>query len=95
MCFIKNRIKKPYRERIETPEFIKDDDVEINYSFCVTNQIVKPVLRNISYVLEKLVDFKKKKGATLHRWHKELADLREKYPEQETYNKKEALRNKS
>ena len=95
--YIKNPDKKALQgERIETPEFIRDnDDVEINYSFYITNQIMKPVQQVFALVLEKLVDFKKKKGATLHRWHKELADLREKYPEQETYYKKvEALRNK-
>ncbi len=95
--YIKNPDKKALQgERIETPEFIRDNnDVEINYSFYITNQIMKPVQQVFALVLEKLVDFKKKKGATLHRWHKELADLREKYPEQETYYKKvEALRNK-
>ena len=95
--YIKNPDKKALQgERIETPEFIKENDhVEINYSFYITNQIMKPVQQVFALVLENLVDFKKKKGATLHRWHKELADLREKYPDQETYYKKVgALRNK-
>ena len=95
--FIKNDNKKALQgEKIETPEFIKaNDDVEINYSYYITNQIMKPVQQVFALVLEKLVDFKKKKGVTLHRWNKELEDLREKYPEQEVYYKKvEALRNK-
>jgi len=95
--FIKNENKRALQgERIETPEFIKEnDDVEINYSHYITNQIMKPVQQVFALVLEKLVDFKKKKGVTLHRWHKELSDLREKYPEQEVFYKKvEALRNK-
>ena len=56
---------------------------------------MKPVQQVFALVLENLVDFKKKKGVTLHRWHKELGELREKFPEQEVFYKKvEALRNK-
>ena len=46
-------------------------------------------------VLEKLVDFKKRKGHTLRKWKKELSELKKLYPDAETYKKKEdALRNK-
>ena len=95
--YIKNPDKKALQgERIETPEFIRDnDDVEINYSFYITNQIMKPVQQVFALVLEKLVDFKKRKGHTLRKWHKELEQLRKEFPEPEKQKQKEdALRNK-
>jgi len=39
--------------------------------------------------------FKKVKGATLRRWYKQLEELRTKYPDEETYQRRLAtLRNK-
>jgi len=82
-------------ERIETPEFIKGNNIKINYSFYITNQIMKPVLQVFALVLENLKEFKKKQGKTLRGWNKQLADLRIKYPDNIEYKKKEdALRNK-
>ena len=69
--------------------------MKINYSFSITNQLMKPLQQVFALVLEQLPGFKKKKGFTLRVWKKELADLKAKYPDAEQYKKKEDnLRNK-
>ena len=94
--YIENPDKKALQgERIETPEYIMENNIAINYAFYMTNQIMKPVQQVFALVLEKLVDFKKRKGHTLRKWKKELSELKKLYPDAETYKKKEdALRNK-
>ena len=94
--YIENPDKKALQgARIETPEYIREHNIPINYAFYMTNQIMKPVQQVFALVLEKLGDFKKRKGHTLRRWKKELVDLKRSYPDPVTYKKKEdALRNK-
>jgi len=94
--FIENDNKKALQgDRIETPEYIIAQKLKINYAFYITNQIMKPLQQLFGLVLEQMKDFKKKKGSTLHRWYKELQDLRVQYPNDAQYRKKEeALRNK-
>jgi len=96
--YIENPDKKALQgDKIETPEFIaENDDVKINYSFYITNQLMKPIQQVFALVLEKLPQFRKAKGqGTLSKWKRELRILREKYPDDITYNKKlEELRGK-
>ena len=82
-------------DRIETPEFIKENKLKINYTFYITNQLMKPLQQVFALVLENLAVFKRRHGPTLRKWKRELNKLREEYPDDETYKKKEdALRNK-
>lgn len=82
-------------EKIETPTFIRENKLKIDYAHYITNQIMKPVQQLFALVLEDIPGFKKKKGHTLRRWRKQLDDLRIKYTDEETYNiQKEKLRNK-
>jgi len=83
-------------ERIETPEYIRGNQLDLDYNFYITNSIMKPVQQVFSLILEDIKGFKKKKGQTLRIWKKELEDLRiscegdiEKYK-----RKEETLRNK-
>ena len=41
-------------ERIETPSFIKDNNLQIDYSFYITNQIMKPLLQLFGLVLKDI-----------------------------------------
>lgn len=91
--YIDNPNKKALQgERIETPEFIAKNKLKINYSFYITNQIMKPIQQVFSLVLEKLPGFTKVKGYTLHKWYKELDDVRKKNPNDRDAETK--LRNK-
>jgi DNA polymerase elongation subunit (family B) len=94
--FIENPDKKALQgQRIETPAFIKENNIKINYSFYITNQIMKPLQQVFALVLEQMNDFKKKKGHTLRTWKKDLEVLYNTYPDLDQRKKKEdALRNK-
>jgi len=41
-------------EKIETPAFIKDNNLQIDYSFYITNQIMKPLLQLFGLVLDDI-----------------------------------------
>jgi DNA polymerase elongation subunit (family B) len=96
--YIENPDKKALQgERIETPEFIRANKgkVKINYSFYITNQIMKPLQQLFALVLEQMKDFKKKKGHSLRKWYAELEQIKKEYPELDQQRKKlEAIRNK-
>ena len=47
-------------DKIETPEFIKKNNVPLDYSFYISNQIMKPVQQVFALVLEDMPDFRKK-----------------------------------
>ena len=41
-------------DRIETPSFIKDNNLQIDYSFYITNQIMKPLLQLFGLVIKNI-----------------------------------------
>jgi len=94
--YIENPNKKALQgERIETPSYIIENSIKINYSFYITNQIMKPVQQVFALVLEQMKDFRKKKGHTLRSWKAALEKLHKEYPDPEKYKDKEtSLRNK-
>ncbi len=94
--YIENPDRKALQgARIETPEYILANRLKINYSFYITNQIMKPLQQVFALVLEQMKDFRKKKGHTLRMWTKELDALKKEYPDPIQYrDKEEALRNK-
>jgi DNA polymerase elongation subunit (family B) len=47
-------------DRIETPEYIKEQDLKPDYMFYITNQIMKPVAQIYSLIVENLDGFKYK-----------------------------------
>ena len=47
-------------EKIEHPDYIKEKNLKINYSFYISNQIMKPVLQIFALVLEKIPEYKKR-----------------------------------
>ena len=47
-------------DRIETPEYIKENNIRPDYSFYITNQIMKPLQQVFALVLEKIPAFKRK-----------------------------------
>jgi DNA polymerase elongation subunit (family B) len=64
--YIATKDKKALQgEKIETPTFITEQRLKIDYSFYITNQIMKPVQQLFALVLEDLPAFQKKKGRFL------------------------------
>jgi DNA polymerase elongation subunit (family B) len=52
-------------DKIEHPDYIHAHRLQLNYSFYITNQIMKPVQQLFALVLEQLPAFQKKKGRFL------------------------------
>ena len=88
--FIENEDKKALQgEKIETPAFIDANNIKINYTHYITNQIMKPIQQIFALVLEDIREFKTGKEYTNRTWKNELAKLHEKWPEEEKFRKKE------
>ena len=80
-------------EKIETPTFIMENKLKIDYSFYITNQIMKPVQQVFALVLEKIWEDSKKTGK-LKSFKKEVETLRKNTPEEKFQDKLEQLKNK-
>ena len=53
--YIHNKDKNALQgDKIETPQFIRDNSLKIDYSFYITNQIMKPLQQLFSLVLENI-----------------------------------------
>ena len=81
--------------KIETPSFIKDNQqlVKIDYSFYITNQIMKPLLQLFGLVLEEMWEQKKMKGK-IARYKKEVLQLRETVEEDKFEDKLNKIKDK-
>jgi DNA polymerase elongation subunit (family B) len=67
-------------EKIETPTFITENKLKIDYSFYITNQIMKPVQQVFALVLEKIWEMNKKLPK-LKQFKKETENLKKEYLE--------------
>jgi DNA polymerase elongation subunit (family B) len=76
--YIHNADKKALQgERIETPDYIRAKRMKPNYSFYITNQIMKPVAQLFGLVLEQMAAFRRKKA----RFLEELDSVRSNWTE--------------
>jgi len=57
-------------DRIETPKFILENNLKIDYSFYITNQIMKPVQQVFALVLEDILILSKKTARLKNFQHK-------------------------
>jgi DNA polymerase elongation subunit (family B) len=77
--YIVNPNKKALQgEKIETPIFIKDNNLKIDYSFYITNQIMKPLLQLFGLVLEDIWKMQGKESK-VSKFKREVADLKKEY----------------
>ena len=67
-AYIHNNAKGALQgDKIEHPEYIQKNKLQLDYSFYITNQIMKPVQQLFALVLEQLPTFQKKyKGDRFH-----------------------------
>ena len=93
--YIKNSNKKALQgEKIETPKFIKENNIPINYGHYITNQIMKPLQQLFALELENIHEYKIK-YPTSRKWDDQVNKIKEKYPDPEKFQKKyEELRSK-
>jgi len=80
-------------EKIETPTFIKEQNLKIDYSFYITNQIMKPVQQVFALVLEKIWDMQNKKSKIV-KFKKEIETLTKSVEPEKLQDKLDALKNK-
>ena len=92
--YIHNPDKKALQgEKIETPTYILENNLKIDYSFYITNQIMKPVQQVFALVLEKIWEMQKK-AAKLKKFQKDIDMLKKSTPEDKYEDKLEQMRNK-
>ena len=64
-------------DKIETPIFIKENNLQIDYSFYITNQIMKPLLQLFGLVLEDIwLNQKPPRRAKVTNLKKEIENIR-------------------
>jgi DNA polymerase elongation subunit (family B) len=80
-------------EKIETPTYILENNLKIDYSFYITNQIMKPVQQVFALVLEKIWVMQNKKPKIM-KFKKEVEDLRKNIDPEKFDDKLEQLKNK-
>ena len=80
-------------EKIETPTFIKDNNLKIDYSFYITNQIMKPVQQVFALVLEKMWEMQNKKAKVI-KLRKDIEVLRKTTAADKFEDKLESMKNK-
>ena len=91
--FIQTKSKSKLQgDRIETPEYIIENNIRPDYGFYITNQIMKPVQQVFALILEQIPSFKRKIPA----FKRKCEYLKQECKgDEEKYEKKEeALRNK-
>ena len=92
--YIVNSNKKALQgEKIETPSYIHANNIKIDYSFYITNQIMKPVQQVFALVLEKIW-IKTKKIPKLKRFRQEIETLQKNMSPDKFEEKLEKLKNK-
>lgn len=80
-------------EKIETPTYIQEQNLKIDYSFYITNQIMKPVQQVFALVLEKIWEMQNKKSKIV-KFRKEIEILRKNCEEDKFEDKLEQMKNK-
>jgi DNA polymerase elongation subunit (family B) len=92
--YINNSDKKALQgERIETPTYILENNLKIDYSFYITNQIMKPVQQVFALVLEKIWEMQKK-APKIKKFQKDVEMLKKSTPADKFEDKLEQMRNK-
>jgi DNA polymerase elongation subunit (family B) len=81
-------------EKIETPSYIIENNVQIDYSFYITNQIMKPLLQLFSLVLENIWKMQNK-TLKIEKFKRELEQVKKTIEDPKKLEDKiEKLRNK-
>ena len=80
-------------EKIETPSYIVENKVKIDYSFYISNQLMKPIQQVFALVLEKIWK-SQNKLIKIKKFRDEVKKLRKSCEEDKFDTKLEQLKNK-
>ena len=93
--FIANASKTAKQgERIETPAFVREKRLKIDYSFYITNQIMKPLQQLFALVLERVWEMQTNPSMKRTRFQREVASARSKTSPLKIEDKIQELREK-
>jgi DNA polymerase elongation subunit (family B) len=86
--YIVNPCKKALQgDKIETPDYIKEKHLKIDYSFYITNQIMKPLLQLFSLVLNDIWKMQNK-ASKIKKFQKDLDSLKNTIEDQDKLDDK-------
>jgi DNA polymerase elongation subunit (family B) len=86
--FIVNNDKKALQgDKIETPEFIVENKLTIDYSHYITNQLMKPLQQLFGLALEQIWEYENLHSA-IRAYKKDMIKLEKEYPDMEEFMKK-------
>jgi len=88
--YIQTNGKKLQGEKIESPKYIIEKKLKIDYGYYITNQIMNPVLQMFSLVLYDMKEFKRRKPSFIQ----ELKTYKSTLSEDKYYKKEQALKEK-
>ena len=88
--FIQTQGKKLQGDKIETPTFVKEKKLKIDYGYYISNQIMNPVLQIYALVLFDMKEFKRRKPSFIT----ELDTLRDTLEEHKYKKKEQDLKDK-
>ena len=88
--YIIKKSSKLQGERIETPSYIKQEKLKIDYAFYITNQIMKPVIQIYSLVLYDMKEFKRRKTSFIL----ELESIKNNIENEKYIKKEQTLKDK-
>ena len=92
--YVHNANKKALQgDKIETPTYIKENNLKIDYSHYITNQIMNPVQQVFALVLEKMWIMQNKK-AKITKFKLEIKTLKDKTEPSKFEEKLDDLKNK-
>ena len=74
-------------DKIETPEFILENKLQIDYNYYITNQLMKPLQQLFGLALENIWELQKKTGA-IKTYKKEIIKLQQENEDMELFMKK-------
>ena len=74
-------------DKIETPEYIINNKIKIDYTHYITNQLMKPLQQLFGLCLENLWSMQNKKSA-IKAYHTEIEKLENENPDMEVFMKK-------
>jgi DNA polymerase elongation subunit (family B) len=80
-------------DKIETPTYVKEHNLKIDYSFYITNQIMKPVQQVFALVLEKIWELQNK-TSKLKKFKRDVEILHANTDEDKFDDKLEQMKNK-
>ena len=90
MCFV--HIVNPDKhalqgEKIETPEYIVEKKIKIDYAFYITNQLLKPLSQLFGLAIEQILELEKK-DSVLRKYIKDIEQIKKENSDFEIFMKK-------